>query len=353
MWFSANETAVIADVHLGIKRASERWHAIHLEWAKDFKKKLKIAGIKNIVVSGDWFHYRDDINVQTLHTSNEILNSWKDFSIFILAGNHDCYYKDHSKVNSLSIFKGRKNVQVVDELFTFEQYGKKIAFVPWGVELKDVPKSDIIFGHFNLTSFKMSAGSLCDHGIDPMELADYATTVFTGHFHLRQERTYKNSKITYTGNPFQMDFGDVGDTKGFYILDIATEQFRFVENTISPKHIVLNDWEYRTSPNISGNLIRVKLSWKYIDSEINKNGQLKPEEVNDAVLKLLDDVRIFVHSKKPLECFIEREPTPRSTIGHVSTDAAVSISQIANELVDSMKYEYADDLKKKLTELMA
>src|SRR6218665_230302 len=96
--------AVIADIHLGLKRASEKWHNIHIDWAKWFVKQLKKLKIKHVVISGDWFHYRDDINVSTLHTANLILDLFKDFNIIILTGNHDCYYKDSSKINSLSVF---------------------------------------------------------------------------------------------------------------------------------------------------------------------------------------------------------------------------------------------------------
>ena len=61
--------------------------------------------------------------------------------------------------------------------------------------------------------------------------------VITGHFHLRDERKYKEGTILYLGNPFQMDFGDIESVKGYYILDMNTLTYEFTENTLSPKHI--------------------------------------------------------------------------------------------------------------------
>ena len=40
----------------------------------------------------------------------------------------------------------------------------------------------------------------------------------------------------YLGNPYQMDFGDVYSTKGYYILDVPKMKYTFYENSVSPTH---------------------------------------------------------------------------------------------------------------------
>ena len=61
--------------------------------------------------------------------------------------------------------------------------------------------------------------------------------IITGHFHLKDERKFKNGKILYLGNPFQMDFGDAESEKGFYVLDFdKIQEPVFYKNTVSPKH---------------------------------------------------------------------------------------------------------------------
>jgi hypothetical protein len=68
----------------------------------------------------------------------------------MITGNHDCYYKDTSEVNSLSILKGWNNITILDSVYRLEdhQNDKCITFCPWGTKISDIQKSDIIFGHF-------------------------------------------------------------------------------------------------------------------------------------------------------------------------------------------------------------
>ena len=109
---------------------------------------------------------------------------------------------------------------------------KIITFVPWGGKvLKDIPKSDIVFGHFELENFKMNAFKICDHGDDPEVLVKKSNLIFTGHFHTRDEKHFKedNSTILYVGNPFEMDFGDTMQKKGYYILDVDNLTYEFLK----------------------------------------------------------------------------------------------------------------------------
>ena len=76
-------------------------------------------------------------------------------------------------------------------------------------------------------------------GDDPELLSEKAPLIISGHFHLRDEKEIGKSMIVYTGNPFQMDFGDVQQRKGYYLLDIKSSEYEFIENNLTTKHIIV------------------------------------------------------------------------------------------------------------------
>jgi DNA repair exonuclease SbcCD nuclease subunit len=234
----SKKIGVFSDIHIGLGQDSSTWHDIVLNFAKWVSKTYTKAGINDIIIPGDIFHNRSEISVNTLATANEFFDILKDFRIFISAGNHDCYYKDRSDVNSISLFGGWKNIVVVDKAPLLIQAGEKtISLIPWGTEIDDIPKADICFGHFEIQTFYMNSFKVCDHGIESSNLLKKSSFIISGHFHSKDERSYKNGKIVYVGSPYQQNFGDVDQVRGVYILDIESEKLEFIENKISPKHI--------------------------------------------------------------------------------------------------------------------
>ena len=237
---SNSKVCCIADLHIGVHQNSIFWHETALQWASWLKNELTKKNIKDIFILGDLYHYRDEIAVNTIHVVNQILNLWSDFNIVILVGNHDAFYKDRADINSLSILNGWKNITVISEIETHTILGKECTFLPWGADIKAVPESDVLFGHLEIETFKMNSHKACDHGIKTKDLLAKANLIMTGHFHLRDERKYNNKTILYVGNPFEMDFGDTGSTKGYFILDFEDLSYKFYENLLSPKHIKLS-----------------------------------------------------------------------------------------------------------------
>lgn len=231
----SSKCAIFSDIHIGVHRDSDTWHRISLEWAKWFKEQLEARSIKDIIFCGDFFHYRDSIATNTLSHAASILNILKDFNIVFIPGNHDCYYKDTSDINSLSILNGRDNLTVIEKVSTHKtDCGKNIVFAPWGTSINDIPDCDILFGHFEVQTFKLNNFKICDHGFQADDIYKKAPLTISGHFHLRSERIINERTILYVGNPYQMDFGDLGDRKGIYFIDLDTGKYEFVENNISP-----------------------------------------------------------------------------------------------------------------------
>jgi DNA repair exonuclease SbcCD nuclease subunit len=269
--FISSKICCISDIHIGVHQNGVMWHNITLEWARWLRDNLKTKGIKDIMICGDLFHYRDEIAVTTIQSTQEFLNILQDFNIVILPGNHDAYYKDNSNVTSLSILKGWPNINVVDKLRTFKQHGKTMTICPWGTKGEDIPDSDIIFGHFEISSFKMNHFKTCTTGLSYNDLIKKSPLTITGHFHHREHRKFKNGSILYLGNPFEMDFGDINSSKGYYTLDISGSDLEYFVNDVSPQHVKIKLSELAKAKKItkkwqnliSGNIVRV-----YIDLHI-------------------------------------------------------------------------------------
>jgi DNA repair exonuclease SbcCD nuclease subunit len=338
-----SEVGIFSDPHYGVHRNSETWHKIALEHAKWAAEQFRQRGIKDIIIPGDIFHDRNDIAVNTLHNTTDIFDCLREFNIIITVGNHDAFYKDKSDINSISILRGWSNISVVDTLMVVDTQGKKIAFCPWGQDVEAVPKCDIIFGHFEINSFKMNSFKICTNGLKASDLTSRAPLTITGHFHHREERKYDDGTILYVGCPYQQDWGDYGTTKGLYILDLDTLKYEFIENIISPRY---NKIRYSDIANgtytaeslrgfIKGNIVKF-----FIDK------QLEPNVVDSIIRKLV--------SIKPAEFTIEYDYTELSKINTEeanSKDFNVSVENSISEFIDLLDVKYKDKVKTYVTEL--
>ena len=291
MIFKKSKICCISDIHIGVHQNNALWHEIAINWASWLKKELTSKGIKDIVISGDLFHYRDEIAVNTIQVVTKIMNMWNKFNIVLLVGNHDSYYKERTDVNSLSILNGWSNITVFDHLEQIEAFDKKILFCPWGTRPEELIASDIVFGHFEIQSFKMNQYKVCTEGIKSRDLLNCAPLVITGHFHLRDERKYKNGTILYLGNPYQMDFGDVDGVKGYYILDIKNSDYKFYENKISPQHKKIDLSKIVKYPGITDE-VREMFSNNIVKFIIDKH--ISPDEIDLLLSKFssLDPISI-------------------------------------------------------------
>lgn len=223
----------MSDLHIGNSKDSDIFHKITLDYADWLKNTLQEKGISKISILGDFFHDRTKITLPTLDTGHKFLDILKDFDVVISSGNHDCLFLDNSSVTSLSVFKTRKNVHIINE--NVENVGD-ITYVPWGFKLEDIPDNCKIIGcHIDAVSFEMSKGKVSTHGIKVSDLMKKCRLCFSGHYHKNQERTYDGKTFVYIGSPFALNFGEAGDKKFVHILDTETLAVEKIENTISPK----------------------------------------------------------------------------------------------------------------------
>jgi DNA repair exonuclease SbcCD nuclease subunit len=315
---SGKKIACISDIHLGVHQDSQQWHSIAMKFVVWLDNTLKRNNIEDIIIAGDIFHNRHEIGVNTIHFAHTFFNVLKDYNIVAITGNHDCYYKDKSDINSVTILNNN-NIQVFHELVTTKYREKSITFCPWGTNVKDIPKSDILIGHFEITNFRMNSHKICDHGLSTENLLDKASLIISGHFHYREHRTYSNNQsILYLGSPYELDFGDREQVKGISILDIETLKIEFIENNLTPKHhkILLSDLLNNKITNIpeyvKGNIISLcfdqSINLQHADELITKIQQHKPLQfrteynileteklIEDGVEQLSLDVETAIH----------------------------------------------------------
>jgi len=204
------KVAVCTDIHFGLKSNS----LVHnqdcsnfIEW---FIATAREQGCETGMFLGDWHHHRAAINLQTLHFSLQSLQKLSAAfdQFFFIPGNHDLYYRDKRDIHGAEWAQHLPNIHVINDWFKQDD----VIIAPWlvGDDHKRLQKmsSKYMFGHFELPHFKMNAMvEMPDHGEVKVENFSGVESVFSGHFHLRQQK--KN--INYIGNCFPHNFADAGD----------------------------------------------------------------------------------------------------------------------------------------------
>jgi hypothetical protein len=214
---------VFTDIHFGLKSNS----LLHNQDCEQFVDWIiatgKEQGCETGMFLGDWHHHRASINLQTLNFSLQALEKLSAaFSqFFFIPGNHDLYYRDKRDIHGAAWARHLPNIHVCNDWF---EEGDVI-IAPWlvGDDHKRIKKmsSKYMFGHFELPHFKMNAMvEMPDHGEIQAAHFGHYDKVFSGHFHLRQNK----NNINYIGNAFPHNFADAGDDKrGCMILEWGTD----------------------------------------------------------------------------------------------------------------------------------
>jgi DNA repair exonuclease SbcCD nuclease subunit len=240
---------ILGDTHFGARGDS-------LDFHKYFEKfydgvlfpYLKENNIKVIFQMGDLFDRRKFINFNSLYLCRKYFFDkceQEGITLHTLLGNHDVAFKNTLEVNSTSLLLNEyNNINYYDEFDTVEFDGIAVDVVPWICDDNEKEifdkiknsKSQICFGHFEISGFEMDRGNVCDVGLDKKNLSKY-DVVLTGHFHHKST----DGNITYVGTPYEMTWADYNDPKGFHIFDTQTREMEFVQNTFRMFNKVVYD----------------------------------------------------------------------------------------------------------------
>lgn len=229
--------ALFTDLHMGVHSSGDYWLNEDKKWAVWFTTKCAELGITIAAFAGDFYHQRHDISVKTLDASHAFQAIFAKSclkKVYAIAGNHDCYFRDNNTVNSIRSLASP--FEVIDSTQSLVlPSGQEISFVPWGCPLPE-KRVDIMIGHFDAQGFKMQKTRLSEHGYAPTELVKKAPLVISGHYHIRQSKKYMDGEMVYAGTPFQYEFGDVGEEKGFMLV-YNDGTYEFVNYTEGPEHV--------------------------------------------------------------------------------------------------------------------
>jgi DNA repair exonuclease SbcCD nuclease subunit len=239
--------AIITDTHSGVRNDAFIFHDY-------FKKSLDSVffpyiekyNIQDIIHCGDVFDRRKYLNIVTLTRCREdFLDKLRDKNVHIIIGNHDTYYKDTNRVNSLQ--------EIIKEKYPYNIYTSAkevviqdlpILFVPWICEenaketFETIKKSkaQICFGHLELAGFEMHKGIFAREALDSKIFKKFEL-VCSGHFHHQSVK----SNIKYLGAFMEFSWSDYNDPRGFHVFDTETRELEFIKNPISIYKMIAYD----------------------------------------------------------------------------------------------------------------
>jgi DNA repair exonuclease SbcCD nuclease subunit len=303
--------AIITDQHFGARKNSKLFHDYFLKFYNDvFFPVLYSEGITTIVDMGDTFDSRKGIDFSALSWAKDnYYDKLKDYTIHTIVGNHTAYYKNTNDINAVDLLlREYDNVRVYSEATEIKIDNLGIMMVPWinsenqknTYRALDKTKCPVVMGHLELNGFQVNAQVVMDHGT-PANIFDKFERVFSGHFHTRSNQ----ENIYYLGNPYEMFWNDVGDTRGFHIFDTETLELTPINNPYSIFYkIVYEDTNYQTfdareyKDKIVKVIVRKKTNTKkfekFVDKLYNSNvAELKIVENFDFNGWYADDFEAF------------------------------------------------------------
>lgn len=240
---------ILTDTHWGVRNDSP----VFLDYFEKTMEEFVIPfilenDIKHVIHAGDLVDRRKYINVNTAHRlRHDFLIPLNELcETHIIAGNHDEYYKDTYRVNSLEEFvAGRyKNINTYSSPTTITIDGFDFFLLPWITKESEkdcydaVEKSNasICIAHLELDGFEMQKGMLSDHGWNHKIFGRF-DSVFTGHYHHRSTR----DNIHYIGALCEHIWSDYNDPRGFIVFDTETLDMVFHRNPFRVFHMVAYD----------------------------------------------------------------------------------------------------------------
>ena len=229
--------ACLTDTHYGCKKGSKHLHDyFELFYKNVFFPALEEHGVETVIHMGDAFDSRKSIDYQSLEWAKRVVfDPLKKYDVHMIVGNHDCYYKNTNNVNSPALLlKDYPNIKTYSSPTNTKVCGIDMTFIPWicsenyDETLKVIQKSKakIAMGHLELKGFRVNKHLVMEeHGLEANLFSNF-TKVFSGHYHTRSD----NGTVFYLGNPYEMYWTDVNDTRGFHIFDTETLEHTPINN---------------------------------------------------------------------------------------------------------------------------
>jgi predicted phosphodiesterase len=291
---------VITDTHYCARKSSKLFQDyFELFYKNVFFPTLEQYGIKTVIHMGDAFDSRKSIDFAGLDwTRRVVLEPLSQYDVHLITGNHDCYFKNSNKVNSPELLLSEyKNIKTYSEPTEIKVGNLSILLLPWinsenserSLRMIQKTKCKVAMGHLELNGFSPYRGHIMDSGMDANIFSNFKK-VFSGHYHTRSD----NGTVYYLGNPYEIYWNDVNDTRGFTIFDTETLEHFPVDNPYRMFYnIYYEDTPYQTfdireyENKIVRVIVRKKSNQKHFEKFIDKL-----YTANLAELKIVENFQI-------------------------------------------------------------
>jgi hypothetical protein len=227
---------ILTDTHWCARKSSKLFQDyFELFYKNVFFPTLEQYGITTVIHMGDAFDSRKSIDFAGLDwTRRVVLEPLSQYVVHLITGNHDCYFKNSNKVNSPELLLSEyKNIKTYSEPTEIKVGNLSILLLPWinsensekSLRMIQKTKCSVSMGHLELNGFSPYRGHIMDSGMDANIFSNFKK-VFSGHYHTRSD----NGTVYYLGNPYEIYWNDVNDTRGFTIFDTETLEHFPVDN---------------------------------------------------------------------------------------------------------------------------
>ena len=220
---------ILTDSHWTARKSSRNLHDyFQLFYDNVFFPSLEEYGVETVIHMGDAFDNRKSIDFWGLDwTRRIVLDPLRKYNVHMIVGNHDCFLRNSNEINAPELLlKDYSNIKTYSSPTNTKVEGIDMTFIPWicsenheeTMNVIQKSKAKVAFGHLELQGFRVNRNLIMeDHGLDSNIFSKF-TKVFSGHYHTRSD----NGSIFYLGNPYEMYWTDVNDTRGFHIFDTET-----------------------------------------------------------------------------------------------------------------------------------
>ncbi len=284
------KVAIITDQHFGCRKNSKVFHDYFLKFYNDvFFPTIEKEGITTVIDMGDTFDSRKGIDFAALAWSK--VNYFDRLeqlgcTVHTIVGNHTAYYKNTNEVNAIDLLlREYDNIHIYSEATEIKVDKLDILLVPWinneneKTTLKLIEKTScpVTMRHLELKGFRIHRGYVMESGTD-CNLFKKFERVFSGHYHTRSNQ----DNIYYLGNPYEIYWNDLEDTRGFHIFDTDTLEHTPVNNPYRIFYtIYYSDHDYQTfdTRELEGKIVKLivrkktnpKKFEKFVDKLYNSN----------------------------------------------------------------------------------
>jgi len=228
---------------------------------EEIYKSAKEHKVDMVLFLGDLTQLKNNVDTQVVRTlmmqMEQICNT---FPTGILPGNHDyrMWTKDpvllemiHDWDDRLILFNNESfySIRGFESRFYALPYTRALSGLNKQLEgLKSNPEKDIFIGHEYTIGMRFGS-YVIERGLDADILSKKFRLSLLGHNHNRKAI---KPNVYSVGAPMQHTFSDVGETRGWWILDTDAWEMDFVENNFSPKFWKVKVDEKDKSFNLPG-----------------------------------------------------------------------------------------------------